>query len=191
MKTRIWLILAGAALALTAVLVLPSFSAARASDQAAGYGQSTGRMMGQANGPGSARQRGQGMMGGQQMGGQQMGGQQSLLAVAAQVLGITQDELMTQLQPDKSIADVAGDKTQAVIDSFVQQQSEHINAMVSAGNLTQADADQQLAVMKGMITGRVYQSWATGVKGPPEGMQDAMGAGHVQGNGQGAGMGRA
>lgn len=196
MRTRTWIILAAVTLALSLALILPSFSWARVAGQPTGYRPGSATPTGQTIGQGMGMRAGQGR-GQAMMGSQQMGTQQSLLAVAAEVLGISQDELLTRLQSDKSIADVAGDKTQAIIDRFVQLQSERLSSMVAAGSLTQAEADQRVAVMKGMVTGRVYQVWATGVQGPPEGMGPAQNGGqmagrmggHGPGNRQGAGRG--
>jgi Flp pilus assembly secretin CpaC len=168
MRTRHWIIIASATLALIAVLSLPSLTLARGPNGGTG------------NGPG-------GMMGGQQ---------QSLVAVAAQVLGIPQADLIAQLQSGKTIKDVAGDKTGAIVDAFVKARADQMAAQVSAGRLTQAQADQMLVTMRANITAQLSAAWTA--RGTGMGMGDAngdgtcdtTGAGMRSGTGAGMGHGR-
>ncbi|MDP9464302.1 MAG: hypothetical protein M3P52_06745 [Actinomycetota bacterium] len=70
------------------------------------------------------------------------------LDVVATTLGITSDEVRTALQDGQSIADLAvskGKTAQDVIDAVVADATTRINAKVTAGDLTQAEADQRLA----------------------------------------------
>ena len=98
MNTRTWLTLAGIALAvMVAIAVAP---AVWAQGPMGGYapGQAQGRMGGM---PGAGNGMGQrGGMGG--MRGQMGGPQQSLVAVAANTLGMPQADLIAQLQGGKS-----------------------------------------------------------------------------------------
>lgn len=74
---------------------------------------------------------------------------------AATALGITEDELRTQLRAGKSIADVATDKgveVQTVIDAMVAEAKTRLDQAVTDQKLTQAEADQRLAEITGRIT---------------------------------------
>jgi hypothetical protein len=167
MRTRKWIIAAGATLALVVALALPSLTWAQA--------------------PGSGPGRGPG----NRMNG---GPQQSLVAVAAQVLGVSQADLVAQLQSGKTIADVAGDKAGAIVDAFVQPRAERLAALVTAGRLTQAEADQRVATMRAQVTARLSQTWSARGPGAGTSFVDADGDGLCDnagsGAGQGAGMGR-
>ncbi len=167
MRTRHWIIIAGATLALIAVLALPSLTLARGPN--GGIGQ----------GPGS------GMMG---------GSEQSLVAVAAQVLGVPQADLVTQLQSGKTIKDVAGDKAGAIVDAFVQTRVDRMAAQVSAGRLTQAQADQMVVTMKANVTAQISAPWTARGPNGGAGFTDQDGNGRCDnagtGMGQGTGMGR-
>ena len=98
-------------------------------------------------GPGMGRHHGKGGegMGGPGKGGPGMGrGRGAGLEAAATALGITADELRTELQSGKSIADVAtakGVNVQTVIDALVAQAKTRITDMVN-GVRPAAPADQ-------------------------------------------------
>jgi hypothetical protein len=68
--------------------------------------------------------------------------------VVADALGITPEQLRTELEAGKSLADVAaahGVAEQTLIDAIVNDHKTHLAADVAAGRLTQAEADQRLA----------------------------------------------
>ena len=70
------------------------------------------------------------------------------LDVVATTLGITTDEVRTALESGQTIADLAvskGKTAQDVIDAVVAEATTKINAQVTAGNLTQAQADKLIA----------------------------------------------
>ena len=80
------------------------------------------------------------------------------LDAAATALGITADELRTDLQGGKTIAQVAADKgvdVQTVIDAMVADAKSHLAAEVASGEHTQAEADQKLADLTQRITDSV------------------------------------
>lgn len=80
------------------------------------------------------------------------------LEAAATALGVTEDELRTELQGGSSIAEVAAAKgvdVQTVIDSMVASATERINAKVADGSITQAEADTKLADLTQHVTDRV------------------------------------
>ncbi len=71
----------------------------------------------------------------------------SLTAVAAK-LGITEEALRTALESGQSIADIARSKNvsiQSVVDALVAEAKTRLAAKVTAGDLTQAEADARLA----------------------------------------------
>ena len=177
MKTRTWLTLAGIALAvIVAIAVAP---AVLAQGPMGGYapGQMQSRMLGGTPGAGA----GIGPRGG--MGGMrgQMGGpQQSLVAVAAEKLGMTQADLIAQLQSGKTIAQVAGEKNVAldtIVNAFVATRQARMAQAVAAGRMTQAQADAMLATVRANVTARLSQPWSP--QGP------GMGAGYVDQDGDG------
>ncbi|SEO68745.1 hypothetical protein [Paenibacillus sp. OV219] len=70
------------------------------------------------------------------------------LSGAATALGLTADDLKTALASGKTLADVAKDKgvdVQKVIDAVKQTIVDGLNAAVTAGKLTQDQADKQIA----------------------------------------------
>jgi hypothetical protein len=184
MKTRTWIALAGIALAvLVAIAFVP---AVLAQGPAGGFGpgQAQGRMLGGGPGIGMGRRGG---MGGRN--GQLGGPQQSLIAVAADTLGMTQADLIAQLQSGKTIAQVASDKKvtlETIVNALVTTRQARMTQAVAAGRMTQAQADTMLATMKANLATRLSQPWSP--QGP------GAGAGFVDENGDGvcdyAGSGR-
>lgn len=78
----------------------------------------------------------------------------SPIAVAATALGMTEADLVTELQAGKSIADVATAKGVAiskVTDALYADLKAHIDAHVAAGDITQDQADVRLAAAKAGI----------------------------------------
>lgn len=70
------------------------------------------------------------------------------LSTAATAIGITEDELKTELQAGKSIAAVAkanGVSEQTVIDALIAEAKTHFADEVASGEHTQAEVDQILA----------------------------------------------
>jgi len=79
------------------------------------------------------------------------GPQNSLVAVAAKVLGMDQTALVAELNAGKTIADVAKAKNVAVdkiVDAFVAERAQVLKAAVDAKRITQAQADATLAAIK-------------------------------------------
>lgn len=77
------------------------------------------------------------------------------LDVVATTLGITADEVRTALMDGQSIADLAvskGKTAQDVIDAILAEATTQINAKVTAGDITQAQADRRLAALTGWVT---------------------------------------
>jgi polyhydroxyalkanoate synthesis regulator phasin len=83
------------------------------------------------------------------------GGRGPGLDAAATALGITTDELRTQLEAGSTLADVAaaeGVDVQTVIDALVADVKAHLDEEVTEGDLTQAEADTKLADATTRIT---------------------------------------
>ena len=77
------------------------------------------------------------------------------LDVVATTLGITTDEVRTALESGQTIADLAvskGKTAQDVIDAVVAAATTKINAEVTAGNLTQTQADKLIANLTTIAT---------------------------------------
>lgn len=77
------------------------------------------------------------------------------LAVAASYLGTTVPDLLTQLQAGKTLAAIAGSRTSGLIDALVAHEKTELAAAVSAGRLTQAQADQLVPMLIARVTGLV------------------------------------
>jgi hypothetical protein len=126
-----------------------------------------------ANGPASQDTR---LASGQGYGpGNRGGSQNSLVAVAARVLGMSQTDLIAQLD-NKTIAAVAKEKgvaTSKIVDAFLAPRVEALRSAVSAGRLTQAQADQSLATMKANVTARLNNTWTPRGPGLGTGFVDA------------------
>jgi len=91
-------------------------------------------------------------------GGHDRGGHLGDLDAAAAFLGLTEDQLRTQLQSGKTLADVAkaqGKSVDGLIDALVAATKKDLDDAVADGRLTKAQADQILADMKQRITDRV------------------------------------
>lgn len=74
----------------------------------------------------------------------------SLLDIAADQLGMTQEDLVAELQDGSTIADLAAEKgveLQAIADAFVAQRAEDLAEAVEEGRITQERADWMLEQM--------------------------------------------
>lgn len=129
-----------------------------------GYGPG---MMGQGRGGlGGPRSGGFGMMSGR--GSMMNGSQISPFDVAAEVLGMPVDDLLTELQAGKTIADVAeakGVDPQAIADAFVSRHSEWLTEAVADGRITQAQADAMQERAESMIDAMLDQGMPFGGRG--------------------------
>jgi hypothetical protein len=186
MKGKIVLVAA----ALVAVVALGAAFAPGALAQTPGAGNGNGPAAAQGNGPaansnaygpgmmgGGAGMRG-GMMGGQGM----MGSENSLIAVAADQLNMTTDELIAALGGTKSIAQVAAEHNVAVdtiVNAFLAPRIENLNDLVAAGRITQEQADQMVATMRTNVTTHINEVWT------PRGNGQGQGTGFVDADGDG------
>jgi hypothetical protein len=129
-------------------------------------------------GPGAGRGPGHGL-------GPGHGGRPSL-DVAASTLGMTEQELLTELRGGRSLADVADGAGVPVDDltaALVQAAESRLAEAVASGRLTQEQADERAARMAERIAVAVERP------GPGRGMRDGMGSDRGHGMGQGMGQG--
>lgn len=89
-------------------------------------------------------------------------------AIVAEVLDITPEELAEQREGGATLADIAGDQVDEVVDALVANAEERIAAKVDAGRITQEQADARLEQLEERITERIE----TGERGDREGRRD-------------------
>ena len=112
------------------------------------------------------------------MGSRRDGATGSLITVAAEQLGMTPTELVTELQAGKTIAQVAGEKgiaVETIAEASVALRAERVAELVTNGQLTQEQADAMLADMRANVTARLSEGW-TPRGGPGYADQDGDGA---------------
>jgi hypothetical protein len=100
------------------------------------------------------------------------GPQNSLVAVAANVLGMKQADLVAELS-DKTIAQVAQEKGVAIdkiVNAFLAPRITALQTAVADGRLTQAQADQMLATMKAHVTEQLSEAWTPAGPGTGSGV---------------------
>ncbi|PDV96400.1 hypothetical protein [Candidatus Chloroploca asiatica] len=93
---------------------------------------------------------------------------QSLVAQAADALGLTRAELVAQLGTDGTIAAAlqsGGVDPAAFVQTMVASRTERLEAAVAAGHLTQVDADARLATIETQLTERINQPLSMGSNG--------------------------
>jgi hypothetical protein len=106
----------------------------------------------------------------------------SLVAVAARVLGMDQTALVAELNTGKTIADVAkaqGVAIDKIVTAFVQPHVDWLTQAVKDGKITQAQADQSIATMKANLTTQLNSPFT------PRGNGRGAGQGFVDANGDG------
>lgn len=106
----------------------------------------------------------------------------SLVAMAAKVLGMEQTALVVELNTGKTIAQVAQTKGVAldkIVTAFVQPHVDWLNQAVEDGKITQAQADQYIATMKANVTAKLSAPFT------PRGNGNGLGTGFVDADGDG------
>jgi hypothetical protein len=139
-----------------------------------------GPMMGRGFGPRFGIGPDNGLMAG--LGGRWGGPETSLVAVAAETLGLTRTELVAELQSGKTIAEVAAEHEVAVetiVDTFLAPRTERSAELVANGQLTQEQADTILATMRANVTARISAEWS------PRGPGQGYGLGYTDADGDG------
>ena len=103
-----------------------------------------------------------GRFGGMGRMGRGLGGESLLLTVAAEKLGMTEAELMTELHGGNTIAGLAEEKgvdTQVITDAYLVQWKEKLDAQVADGTLTREEADAKLAEKTEAVPDRLTSTW--------------------------------
>ena len=80
-----------------------------------------------------------------------MAGVGSKWEIKAQILGLTQEELKSQLQTGKTFAQILQEKglnLEQFQEKVLEQKKQKLQSMVQAGQITQAQADQRLEQMQ-------------------------------------------
>ena len=111
-------------------------------------------------------------------------------AVVTATLGIDATTLRSRLAAGESLATIAGAKKDALIAALVTEETKQIDAAVTAGKLTAAQATTLKSNLTAHITDEVNEAGHMGRKGGPMGGKDGKGGrGHHGGHhGEGKGM---
>ncbi len=116
------------------------------------------------------------------------GPENSLVAVAAEQLGMERTDLIAELQGGKSIAQVAEEKgvaVETIVEAFLAARTERLNELVENGQLTREQADAMLTLMRAEVTEHINEAGLHQGRGP--GFVDENGDGvcdHADGIGQ-------
>lgn len=97
-----------------------------------------------------------------------VGGELHPASIAASELGMSLTDLLTELQDGKSIADVAGEKgvdTQDIVDAYVAQIKDNLEEAVTAGRITQNQADYQLQQLEQRVIDQLDNTAEHGFRG--------------------------
>jgi hypothetical protein len=100
------------------------------------------------------------------------GGGDNLVSIAADKLGMSLTDLLTELQAGKSIADVAAEKSvdvQTIADAYLAQLKENLDESVTRGKITQKQADYSLEQAEERVTDQLNRTWEDGFHGFPGG----------------------
>lgn len=84
------------------------------------------------------------------------------IGIAAEELGISVQELMTELQGGKSIADLAGEKgvaLETISNAYLEQLTENLKTAVDDGRLTQERADWMLEQAQERVPDLLENTW--------------------------------
>ncbi len=118
------------------------------------------------------------------LGGQWGGAENSLVAVAAKVLEMEQAALVAELNAGKPIAAVAqakGIAVEQIANEFVAVRAQALQAAVTAGRLTQAQADEMLATLKTQVLQDLSNPYTPNGSGAGMGFAGANGTARPQG----------
>ena len=95
-------------------------------------------------------------------------GVNNLTSIAADELGMSLTELLTELQDGKSIADVAAEKgvdTESIVSAYLAEVKEDLDESVTEGRITQNQADYQLEQVEERVTSQLDNTWEDGFRG--------------------------
>lgn len=158
-----------------------------------GFGQDQGRMFNNNFGRGARLGSGNADAPRFGLGLRWVGPESSLVAVAAEQLGLTRSELISELQSGQTIAAVAAGKNVAletIVEAFIAPRAEQLAALVDNGQLIQEQADTMLTTMRANVTTRLSEDWPPRGPGQGQGFVDEDGDGVCDNAGTGRGPGR-
>jgi hypothetical protein len=92
----------------------------------------------------------------------------SLVSIAADELGMSLTDLLTELQDGKSIADVAAEKgvdTGVIVDAYLAELKEDLDEGVAEGRITQKQADYALEQAEERAVDQLDNAWEGGFRG--------------------------
>lgn len=92
------------------------------------------------------------------------------------LLGVDAETLRERLADGETIADIAGDDLDAVVDLLVDNAEERLAAAVENGRLTQEEADEKAADLEERIEERLESGPPEGRRGGPRGFGRGFGA---------------
>jgi hypothetical protein len=113
------------------------------------------------------------------------GPQNSLVAVAAKLLGMDETALIAELNAGKTIAEVAKAKnvaTDKIVNAFVDARAQTLKAAVDAKRITQAQADATLAALKAHAQTDLTSKYTPHAYGAGRGQERGLGQGFVDAN---------
>jgi len=122
------------------------------------------------------------------MGGPQDADRAALEALVSTTIGVDTATIKSRLQAGESLAQIAGAKKDALIAVLVAEKTKHIDAAVTAGKLTAAQAVEKKAKLVAHVTEEINEVGGKGHKGDKDGRG---GHGHDHRGPKGGGMGGA
>jgi polyhydroxyalkanoate synthesis regulator phasin len=103
------------------------------------------------------------------MGGPQDADRAALEALVSKTIGVDTATIKSRLQAGESLAQIAGAKKDALIAVLVAEKTKHIDAAVTAGKLTAAQAVEKKANLVAHVTEEVNEVGGKGHKGDKDG----------------------
>ena len=83
----------------------------------------------------------------------------------ADAAGVTVEELQAAREEGTTLAELAGDNLDAVVDLFVERATDRINTAVENGRITQEEADEKLDGLEERVTTRLEEGGGFGRRG--------------------------
>lgn len=170
MKSKKWIFVTGLVVALVALLAVVPAVLAQGPGGGRGSGPGEGYM---GRGYGNRGHMGYGV-------GRGVGPGNSMMATVAEAVGLTQADLIAELQSGKTVADVAeeaGVTLETLVSSVIAERATWLAERVASGQLTQAQADFMLANMSANLTAHLSEAWTPGGYGAGNGMRHGGGYG--------------
>lgn len=107
-------------------------------------------------------------------------GRGASVTTIAGALNMTEADLQSALQSGKTVADLATEKgvaLQTIVDALIAEQKTMLQQAVTAGRLTQAQADARLAELQTQLPTQLSTAFTPGLRGGDHGMPGGFGPG--------------